>query len=49
LADLHQNRPLRLELPGVFGELPVPPYVVKEWRMLPNWSETSRAGPAPDP
>jgi hypothetical protein len=39
LADLHQNRPLRLELPGVFGELPVPPYVVKEWRMLPDWQD----------
>jgi len=35
LADLHQNRPLRLELPGVFVELPVPPYVVEEWRSLP--------------
>jgi hypothetical protein len=39
LADLHQNRPLRLELPGVFGALPVPPYVVKEWRMLPDWQD----------
>ena len=37
LADLHQNRPLRLELPGVFVELPVPPYVVGEWRSLPSW------------
>ena len=35
LADLHKNRPLRLELPGVFVELPVPPYVVEEWRQLP--------------
>lgn len=35
LADLHTNRPLRLELPGVFTELPVPPYVVEEWRSLP--------------
>jgi hypothetical protein len=34
LADLHQNRPLRLQLPGVFVELPVPPYVVTEWRSL---------------
>jgi hypothetical protein len=34
LADLHQNRPLRLRLPGVFVELPVPPYVVAEWRSL---------------
>ena len=39
LADLENNRPLRLELPGVFTELPVPPYVVKEWRSLPGWSE----------
>jgi hypothetical protein len=23
----------------VFTELPVPPYVVKEWRSLPGWSE----------
>jgi hypothetical protein len=34
LADLGQDRPLRLELPGVFVELPVPPYVVAEWRSL---------------
>lgn len=40
LADLRQNRPLRLELPGVFVELPVPPYVVGEWRSLPDWRET---------
>ena len=36
LADLRQNRPLRLQLPGVFVELPVPPYVVAEWRSLPG-------------
>ena len=41
LSDLHQNRPLRLELPGVFVELPVPPYVVAEWRSLPSWTEAS--------
>ena len=35
LADLQKNRPLRLELPGVFVELPIPPYVVEEWRALP--------------
>jgi len=35
LADLHQDRPLRLVLPGVFVELPVPPFVVAEWRSLP--------------
>jgi hypothetical protein len=38
LADLENNRPLRLELPGVFTDLPVPPYVVAEWRSLPGWS-----------
>ena len=32
LVDLNNNRPLRLFLPGVFNELPVPPYVVGEWR-----------------
>lgn len=37
LEDLQSNRPLRLELPGVFTELPVPPYVVGEWRQLPTW------------
>ena len=36
LADLDRNRPLRLQLPGVFVELPVPPYVVAEWRSLPG-------------
>jgi hypothetical protein len=39
LADLQNNRPLRLELPGVFRELPVPPYVVGEWRRLPDWRD----------
>ncbi len=39
LADLNKNRPLRLELPGVFRDLPVPPYVVREWRSLPQWQE----------
>ena len=34
LDDLSNNRPLRLVLPGVFNELPVPPYVVGEWRSL---------------
>jgi len=36
LADLRQDRPLRLVLPGVFVELPVPPFVVAEWRSLPS-------------
>ena len=34
LNDLNNNRPLRLVLQGVFTELPVPPYVVGEWRSL---------------
>ena len=32
LDDLSNNRPLRLILPGVLNELPVPPYVGGEWR-----------------
>jgi hypothetical protein len=40
LADLRLNRPLRLALPGVFVELPVPPYVVAEWRSLPDEPST---------
>jgi hypothetical protein len=40
LADLDRSRPLRLELPGVFTDLPVPPYVVEEWRSLPEWLES---------
>ncbi len=42
LSDLDRNRPLRLELPGVFTELPVPPYVVAEWRRLPEWRDDVR-------
>ncbi len=34
IKNLDKNRPLRLSLPGVFSELPVPPFVVKEWRSL---------------
>ena len=34
LDDLSNNRPLRLVLQGVFTELPVPPYLVGEWRSL---------------
>jgi hypothetical protein len=44
LADLENNRPLRLELPGVLTELPVPPYVVKEWRSLPLWDGAEEKG-----
>jgi hypothetical protein len=43
LEDVQSNRPLRLELPGVFSELPVPPYVVGEWRQLPNWQDPDGA------
>ena len=32
--SIDKNRPLRLSLSGVFSELPVPPFVVKEWRSL---------------
>jgi hypothetical protein len=45
LADLDRNRPLRLQLPGVFTELPVPPYVVAEWRSLAE----AATPPAPQP
>ena len=34
LQDISQTRPLRLSLQGVFSELPVPPFLVKEWRSL---------------
>lgn len=34
LENLSQNRPLRLQLAGVFVELAVPPFVVGEWRSL---------------
>ena len=34
IDDISQNRPLRLSLDGVFSELPVPPFLVKEWRSL---------------
>ncbi len=34
IDDISQNRPLRLSLEGVFTELPVPPFLVKEWRNL---------------
>jgi len=34
IEDISQNRPLRLSLDGVFSELPVPPFLVKEWRSL---------------
>jgi len=34
IINIDKNRPLRLSLSGVFSELPVPPFVVKEWRSL---------------
>ena len=34
VSDISKNRPLRLSLSGVFSELPVPPFLVKEWRDL---------------
>ena len=34
LNDLQNNRPLRLYLDGVLNELPVPPFVVGEWRQV---------------
>ena len=34
INDISKNRPLRLSLNGVFSELPVPPFLVKEWRDL---------------
>ena len=34
LTDLKNNRPLRFMLPKVFNDLPIPPYVVAEWRLL---------------
>ena len=34
VKNIDKNRPLRLSLSGVFSELPIPPFVVKEWRSL---------------
>ncbi len=34
IQSIDKNRPLRLSLLGVFSELPIPPFVVKEWRSL---------------
>ena len=34
IQSIDKNRPLRLSLSGVFSELPVPPFLVKEWRSL---------------
>ena len=34
IQNIDKDRPLRLSLSGVFSELPVPPFLVKEWRSL---------------
>ena len=34
IYDLNKNRPLRLSLPGLINDLPIPPYLVSEWRSL---------------
>ena len=34
IENISKNKPLRLSLPGVFSELPVPPFLVKEWRSI---------------
>ncbi len=36
IDELDKNRPLRLKLPGSINELPIPPYLVSEWRSLVN-------------
>ena len=38
LKDLKNNRPLRLSLEGGISELPVPPYLVNEWRAIKSSS-----------
>ena len=34
ISELDKNRPLRLSLPGLINDLPIPPYLVREWRSL---------------
>ena len=34
MTTLDKNRPLRLSLPGLIDDLPIPPYLVSEWRTL---------------
>ena len=34
IAELDKNRPLRLSLPGIINDLPIPPSLVGEWRTL---------------
>ena len=37
IFELNKNRPLRLKLPGLINELPIPPYLVSEWRSLAQY------------
>ena len=34
ISELDKNRPLRISLPGLINDLPIPPYLVGEWRIL---------------
>ena len=34
IAELDKNRTLRISLPGLINDLPIPPYLVGEWRTL---------------
>ena len=44
LKDLSTNRPLRFYLPKVFNDLPIPPYVVNEWRSLSKENRLNEKG-----
>ncbi len=39
LSELDKNRPLRISLPGLINDLPIPPYLVSEWRTLTKENE----------
>ena len=34
IAELDKNKPLRISMPGLINDLPIPPYLVGEWRIL---------------
>ena len=34
IAELDKNRPLRLSLPGLINDLPIPPYLVRELSLI---------------
>ena len=34
ISELDKNKPLRIRLPGLINDLPIPPYLVSEWRSL---------------